>query len=44
MVERNEFAEACEAFYAADSTMQENQSVPRVGRDAHEAAERKVLD
>jgi ketosteroid isomerase-like protein len=42
-VEANAHAEACETFYAPDSTMQENQSPPRVGRDAHVAAERKVL-
>ena len=27
------FAEAVEEFYTPDSTMQENQSAPRVGRD-----------
>lgn len=42
-VEQNAHAEACEAFYTADSTMQENQSPPRVGRDAHVANERRVL-
>ena len=43
MVERNEHAEACEMFYTADSTMQENQEPPRRGRDAHVANERRVL-
>ena len=43
MVERNEHAEACEAFYTAHATMQENQEPPRRGRDAHVANERRVL-
>ncbi len=34
---------ACEEFYTADSSMQENQAPPRVGRDAHVANEQKVL-
>jgi ketosteroid isomerase-like protein len=42
-VEANAHAEACEEFYTENSTMQENQSPPRVGRDAHVANERKVL-
>ena len=42
-VEQNAHAEALEEFYTANSTMQENQSVPRVGRDAHVANERRVL-
>ncbi len=42
-VEANAHAEACEEFYTVNSTMQENQSAPRVGRDAHVANERKVL-
>ncbi len=42
-VEQNAHAEACEEFYTADSSMQENQAPPRVGRDAHVANERKVL-
>jgi SnoaL-like domain len=42
-VEQNAHAEACEEFYTADSSMQENQSPPRAGRDAHVANERKVL-
>jgi hypothetical protein len=42
-VEQNAHAEALEEFYAADASMQENQSPPRVGRDAHVANERRVL-
>lgn len=42
-VEQNAHAEACEEFYTADSSMQENQAEPRVGRDAHVAHERKVM-
>jgi hypothetical protein len=42
-VEENAHAEACEEFYTAESSMQENQSPPRIGRDAHTANERKVL-
>lgn len=42
-VEQNAHAEAVEEFYTADSTMQENQAPPRVGRDAHVANERKVM-
>ena len=42
-VEQNAHAEACEEFYTVDSTMQENRSPPRVGRDAHVANERKVF-
>ena len=42
-VEENAHAEACEEFYTADSSMQENQSPPRVGRDAHVANEHKVM-
>jgi hypothetical protein len=42
-VEENAHAEACEEFYTAQSSMQENLSPPRVGRDAHLANERKVL-
>ena len=36
-------AEAIEEFYTPDSTMQENQSAPRAGRDANAANERRVL-
>ena len=43
LVEANRHVEAVEAFYAADSTMQENQSPPRVGREAHAANERRVM-
>ena len=42
-VERNAHVEAIEAFYAADASMQENQSVPRRGRDNLAANERRVL-
>jgi hypothetical protein len=42
-VEANAHAEACEEFYTVDSTMQENQAPPRVGRDAHVANERRVM-
>lgn len=42
-VEQNAHAEACEEFYTVDSSMQENQAPPRVGRDAHVASERKVM-
>lgn len=42
-VEQNAHAEACEEFYTMDSSMQENQSAPRIGRDAHVANERKIL-
>jgi hypothetical protein len=42
-VEQNAHAEACEEFYTENSTMQENQAAPRVGRAAHVANERKVL-
>ncbi len=43
LVEQNAHVEAVEGFYAVDATMQENQSAPRVGRDAHAANERRVL-
>jgi hypothetical protein len=42
-VESNAHAEALEEFYTADASMQENQSPPRVGRDAHIANEHRVL-
>jgi hypothetical protein len=42
-VEQNAHAEAAEEFYTADASMQENQSAPRIGRDAHVANEHKVL-
>ncbi len=41
-VEEGAHAEACEEFYTEDSTMQENQAPPRVGREAHVAHERKI--
>ena len=43
MVESNDHARACELFYSEQSTMQENQGTPRVGRDAHVANERQVM-
>ncbi|TMH55561.1 MAG: nuclear transport factor 2 family protein [Betaproteobacteria bacterium] len=43
LVEQNAHVEAVEGFYTVDATMQENQSTPRVGRDAHAANERRVL-
>jgi hypothetical protein len=42
-VEANAHVEAVEEFYAADSTMQENQNPPRIGRDKHADNERKVM-
>ena len=42
-VEQNAHAEACEEFHTVDSSMQENQSQPRIGRDSHAAAERTIL-
>ena len=42
-VEANAHAEAIEEFYTVDSTMRENQNVPRVGRDAHVANERRIF-
>ena len=42
-VEENAHAEACEEFYTENSSMQENQAPPRIGRAAHVANERKVL-
>ncbi len=42
-VEQNAHAEAAQEFYTADSTMQENQGTPRVGRDAHVANEHRVM-
>jgi hypothetical protein len=42
-VEQNAHAEALEEFYTANASMQENQSTPRVGRDAHVANERRVI-
>jgi hypothetical protein len=42
-VEQNAHVEAVEEFYATGSSMQENQSPPRVGRDKHITAERNVM-
>ena len=42
-VEQNAHVEAVQEFYTEDASMQENQSVPRIGRDAHAENERKVL-
>jgi len=42
-VEQNAHAEAIEAFYASNASMQENQSAPRTGRDTLVANERKTL-
>jgi hypothetical protein len=42
-VEDNAHVEAIEEFHVPDSTMRENQSAPRVGRDLHIANERRVL-
>ncbi|MGH8797654.1 MAG: nuclear transport factor 2 family protein, partial [Caldimonas sp.] len=42
-VEQNAHAEAIEEFYVEDGSIQENQAVPRNGRDALVAHERKVL-
>ena len=42
-VERNDHIGALEAFYAPNAAMQENQAMPRVGRDGHVANERRVL-
>ena len=42
-VEQNAHAEAIQEFYAESASMRENQSAPRVGRDALIARERTVL-
>jgi hypothetical protein len=42
-VEENAHAEACEAFYTPDASMQENMAPPRIGRDLHVAAERRTM-
>lgn len=42
-VEQNAHAEAIEEFYTIDASMQENQDVPRVGRDLLVAHEKQVL-
>jgi ketosteroid isomerase-like protein len=43
LVELNKHVEAVEEFYTEHSTMQENQAIARVGREAHAASERRVL-
>ncbi len=42
-VEANDHVGACEVFYAPHASMRENMNPPRVGRDAHVEAERKVM-
>jgi hypothetical protein len=42
-VEKNAHAEACEAFYTPDASMQENMAPPRIGRDLHVANERRTM-
>ena len=42
-VEQNAHVEAVQEFYTVDASMQENQSVPRLGRDSHVANEHKVM-
>ncbi len=42
-VEQNAHAEACEEFHTENSSMQENQAPPRIGRSVHAAHERKIL-
>jgi hypothetical protein len=42
-VESNAHDLAVEEFYTEDSTMQENQAPPRVGREAHIANEQRIL-
>ena len=42
-VEQNAHVEAIEEFYTADSTMQENQSPPRGGREVNMANEQRVM-
>ena len=42
-VEQNAHVEAVEEFYTVDSTMRENLSPARVGRDAHAENERRVM-
>ena len=43
LVESNAHDAACAEFYTEDSTMQENQAPPRLGRDAHVAAEKAIM-
>ncbi|MFZ6756552.1 nuclear transport factor 2 family protein [Undibacterium sp. Ji50W] len=42
-VEANAHAAACEEFYTENSSMQENQAKPRIGRATHVAAEHAVM-
>lgn len=42
-VESNAHAEAVEAFYTAEASIQENQSPPRIGRSAQAARERALM-
>ncbi|MFZ6768018.1 nuclear transport factor 2 family protein [Undibacterium sp. Di26W] len=42
-VESNLHAEAVEEFYTADACIQENQSLPRIGRNPQAARERVML-
>jgi ketosteroid isomerase-like protein len=42
-VERGEYVEAIERFYAENASMQENGGEPRVGRDTLVAGERAML-
>jgi hypothetical protein len=42
-VEQNAHVEAVEEFYTENSSMQENQAPPRIGRSAHVENERRVL-
>ncbi|KQW01304.1 hypothetical protein [Rhizobacter sp. Root1221] len=43
LVETNAHADAVEAFYTANATIQENQSTPRAGRENHASRERQLL-
>jgi hypothetical protein len=43
-VESNVHVKAIEDFYTENSSMQENQQAPRVGRQANMAREQAVLD
>ncbi|WP_395701923.1 nuclear transport factor 2 family protein [Aquabacterium sp.] len=43
MVEANDHVQAVLDFYTEQSTMQENQGTPRVGREAHANNERRVM-
>jgi len=43
LVEAGDYIQALERYYAPGATMQENQSPPRVGLDAHIASERRVM-